>query len=118
MDKMKSLIFKLGVLLLLFTITSCSSDEPKTYNVRVLAEVDSDVPGLISGIPAQGYGYGVYFTRKLETSYVSEPFYHTIGVSCKDPHALITLKIWVDGKLVVNELGNYEVGSGQFLRPK
>lgn len=115
---MKALIFKLGMLLLLFTVSSCSSDEPKTYNVRVLAEVDSDVPGLISGIPAQGHDYGVYFTRKLETSYVSEPFYHTIGVSCKDPHALITLKIWVDGKLVVNELGNYKVGSGQFLRPK
>lgn len=100
------LIFFLGLLL----CQACSKDDTNLNIIRVKVEANSDEPVRIYGIKGSGET-GVVIKKNYETTfelgnddYLYDGF--SIEARCKDDNTLITIKVWVNGKLKSNVSGN------------
>lgn len=100
---MKHLLKIVGLILMAITISCSDEDAPKIYKVTVEVTISTDDDAYISGIGVPG---GVYFQRYLKRSFTVEGRNRDVTIECDNPKALISLKVWVDKKLVKDEIGN------------
>ena len=108
-------IFKLICLSLLFVCCSCSSDEPSEYTVTVEVSASSDNDAVwIHGI-GEHNGQGVYFQRYIKKTFVTQYASAQIIIRCDDPKILLTVKIWVNNKLVKDIVGNSYIDTGNYI---
>lgn len=101
------LIFVLGLLL----CHACSKDNPNLNIIRVQIETDSDEPVRIYGIKGSGEA-GVVIKKNYDKTFELENDGFSIEARCKDGNTLITIKVWVNGKLKSNVSGNKYLTSG------
>lgn len=97
------LVIKIFLLGLLSFIVSCSSEEPDEYKVLVEVSASTDDDIWIEGI---GQVEGVYFQKYFKRTFYVEGRNHTIRIRCKNSKALITIRVWVNNKLVKDMIGN------------
>lgn len=104
----------LFVLLLLGLLIchSCSKDGLNQRLVRVKIETNSDEPVRIYGIKDSGEN-GIVIKRNFESAFKAEKEFFSIEARCKDENTLITIKVWVNGKLKKNVSGNKFLTSGE-----
>lgn len=107
-------IAKICCLILLIIFGGCSKEEP-VYTVKVVAQVSDGAYARISGIKESSQN-GVKFTDKLEKAFTTDYIYGAITMYCDDRKALLSLKVWVNGKLVVDEIGNSRINSGSYIQ--
>lgn len=100
---MKHVLKIVGLILLAITISCSDEDAPKIYKVTVEATISTDDDAYISGIGVQD---GVYFQKYLKRSFTVDSKNRNITIECDNPKALISLKVWVDKKLVTDRIGN------------
>ena len=109
------MIFKLICLSLLMVCVSCSSDEPGEYTVTVEVSASStDAVVWIHGI-GEYNGQGKYFQEYIKRTFVTQFGYAQVLIRCEDPKILLTVKIWVDNKLVKDIIGNSYIDTGNYL---
>lgn len=99
------------VFLCLFMCQACSKDTPNLNTVRVQVETNSDEPVRIYGTK-DGGETGVVIKNSYDKTFESEGDGFSIDARCKDGNTLITIKVWVNGKLKKNVSGNKFVTSG------
>lgn len=95
------MIFLLGILL----CNACSKDNSDLNIIHVKVEANSDEPIRIYGVKDSGET-GIVIKRTYETRYKSKYRDFSINAICKDGNTLITIKVWVNGKLKKNISGN------------
>lgn len=105
------LIFFLGLLL-----CQACKDNSNSNIIRVQIETNSDEPVRIYGIKNSGET-GLVIKKNYETTFeLGNDDYSYDGVSidarCKDGNTLITIKVWVNGKLRSNVSGNKYLTTG------
>lgn len=106
------LIFFLGLLL----CSACSKEDSDLNIIHVKIETNSDEPVRIYGIKNSGES-GVVIKKHYETTFElgKDDFSYnglSIEARCKDGNTLITIKVWVNGKLKSNVSGNKYLTSG------
>ena len=99
------------ILLGLFICQACSKDTPSPSTVRVQIEANSDEPVRIYGIK-DGGETGIVIKRSYGKTFKLEGDGFSIDARCKDENTLITIKVWVNGKLKRNVSGNKYLSSG------
>lgn len=99
------------VFLCLFMCQACSKDTPNSNTVRVQVETNSDEPVRIYGTK-DGGETGVVIKNNYDKTFELEGEGFGIDARCKDGNTLITIKVWVNGKLKKNVSGNKFVTSG------
>ena len=109
------MIFKLICLSFLMVCVSCSSDEPGEYRVTVEVSASStDTVVWIHGIREYN-GQGMYFQEYIKRTFVTQFGYAQVLIRCEDLKILLTVKIWVDNKLVKDIIGNSYIDTGNYL---
>ena len=100
----------LNIFLGLLLCQACSKDDTNLNIICVKVETNSDEPVRIYGIKGSGES-GVVIKKNYETTfelgnddYLYDGF--SIEARCKDGNTLITIKVWVNGKLKSNVSGN------------
>lgn len=101
------LIFVLGLLL----CHACSKDNPNLNIIRVQVETNSDEPVRIYGIKDSGET-GVVIKKNYDNTFELENEGFSIEARCKNDNTLITIKVWVNGKLKSNVSGNKYLTTG------
>lgn len=101
------LIFVLGLLL----CHACSKDNPNLNIIRVQVETNSDEPVRIYGIKDSGE-IGVVIKKNYDNTFELENEGFSIEARCKDDNTLITIKVWVNGKIMSNVSGNKYLTTG------
>ncbi len=111
----RTLFAYIVIFLVLLTCNACSNDSPNNI-IRVQVEANTDEPVRIYGIKGSGET-GVVIKKNYETTfelgnddYLYDGF--SIDARCKDGNTLITIKVWVNGKLKSNVSGNKYLTSG------
>lgn len=99
------------ILLGLFICQACSKDTPSPSTVRVQIEANSDEPVRIYGIKDSGET-GVVIKKNYDNTFKSDKRSFSIDARCEDDNTLITIKVWVNGKLKKNVSGNKYLTSG------
>lgn len=94
---------KIACLLFLIFTASCSSDDPDEYKVTVEVSVSTDDDVWIQGI---GESHGIYFQKYFKHTFYVQDRNHTIQLRCENPEALIKLRLWVNGRLEKEKMGN------------
>ena len=94
---------RIALFFLLIFAASCSSDNPDEYKVTVEVSVSTDDDVWIEGI---GESHGIYFQNYLKHTFHVQYRNHTIRLSCKNPNALMNLRVWVNGRLEKEKIGN------------
>lgn len=89
---------------------SCSSDEPEYHKVTVEATVSNGATAWIKGV-GEDDSRGVCFQNQIKGSYETKDLYQ-VQMTCDDPKALLTVKIWIDKKLTDNIIGNSYINTG------
>lgn len=95
----------------LFICHACSKDTPNLNIIRVQVETNSDEPVRIYGTK-DGGETGVVIKKNYEKTFELGNDGFSIEARCKDGNTLITIKVWVNGKLKSNVSGNKYVTSG------
>lgn len=95
---------------------ACSKDNPDLNIIHVQIEANSDEPVRIYGIKNSGET-GVVIKKNYDTTFElgkDELLYDgfSIEARCKDGNTLITIKVWVNGKLKSNVSGNKYLTTG------
>lgn len=115
MQRSKNVFKQLPVFVLLLLglliCHSCSKDGLNQRLVRVKVEVNSDEPVKLYGIKDSGEN-GIVIKRNFESAFKAEKEFFSIEARCKDENTLITIKVWVNGKLKKNVSGNKFLTSG------
>lgn len=102
------LIMLLGLLI----CQSCSKNTLPASTIRVQIEANSDAPVRIYGIEGSGER-GLVVKKNYISTFKSEAATFSIDARCKDEKTLITIKVWVNGKLKKNVSGNKYLTSGE-----
>lgn len=89
----------------LFICHACTKDTPNLNMVRVQVEANSDEPVRIYGIKDSGES-GVVIKKNYDNTFEIENEGFSIDARCKDENTLITIKVWINGKLRINISGN------------
>lgn len=108
------LFIKLICISLLFIFYSCSSEEPNEYQVTIEVKVSSDATVWIHGI-GENNGQGVNFQRYMKRTFAAKSGYDQIIIRCDDSEALLSVKIWVNQKLVKDTIGNSYIDIRNYL---
>lgn len=95
----------------LFICHACTKDTPNLNMVRVQVEANSDEPVRIYGIKDSGES-GVVIKKNYDNTFEIENDGFSIDARCKDENTLITIKVWINGKLRINISGNKYLTSG------
>ena len=104
-------------LILLFSLLlchACSKDEPNLNIIRVQIEANSDEPIRVYGIKDSGET-GIVIKRYFEKTYETESKVFSIEAICEDENTLITIKLWVNGKLKINRSRNKYLTTGRIV---
>lgn len=109
--KLKKLpVFTLS-LLCLFVCFACSKDTPTLNDVRVHVEANTNEPVRIYGIKDSPES-GLVIRNSYDKSFKAENEGLSIEARCNDGNTLITIKVWVNGKLKADVSGNKYLTSG------
>ncbi len=97
-SKIRNLIVRLGFLFLPILVMCSCEDEPEPqYEIRVLAECDSQKPVCIYGLE-KSY---ILFTHELDYT-VNHIFdygiIYDIAAYCEDPQGTMKITVWVNGE--------------------
>ncbi|WP_302788225.1 hypothetical protein [Phocaeicola coprophilus] len=103
----------------LFMCQACSKDTPNLNTIRVQVETNSDEPVRIYGLKGGGET-GIVIKKNYEETFElgNDDYLHdgfSIETRCKDGNTLITIKVWVNGKLKSNVSGNKYITTGYIL---
>ena len=98
-------------LLCLFICCACSKDSPNLNQVRVQVVANTDEPVRIYGIGGSPEA-GIVIRESFDSTFKAEYDGISIDARCKDENTLITIKVWVNGKLYANVSGNKYLTSG------
>ncbi len=104
-------------LILLFSLLlchACSKDDSNSNIIRVQIEANSDEPIRVYGIKDSG-GTGLVIKRNFDKTYETESKVISIEAICEDENTLITIKVWVNGKLKINRSRNKYLPTGAIL---
>lgn len=93
---------------------ACSKDDSNLNIIRVQIEANSDEPIRVYGIKGSGET-GVVIKRNFDKTYETESKVFSIDARCKDENTLITIKVWINGKLKINRSGNKYITTGDIL---
>ena len=109
---MKKILFVLLLFITMaFSYSSCSKetdlDEQKH---RVEVRVKGDKEGVKIRMDSY-FGTPMYFTESFEGEFITDAYCLSFDVFCDEPYVLLTLEIYVDGKLKVKRYGNRMVKS-------
>lgn len=111
----KHISMKINVLIILvsclFMCNACSKDPLGMNIVHIQIKSNSDEPIRVYGTN-DGGETGVVIKRNYESTFKSDSDGISIDVRCKDENTLITIKVWVNGKLKSNVSGNKYLSSG------
>lgn len=111
MKTLKNLPVFITLLLCFLTCHACSKDSPNLNLVRVKIETNSNEPVRIYGTK-DGGELGIVIKRNYDSTFQSEYDGISINARCKDENTLITIKVWVNGKLKSQVSGNKYLTSG------
>lgn len=101
---MKKLLFMFFVFFNLIVVPSCHDDDEKEYKIKY--EVISNT----AGAPIYVYNWGITVKDYWCKEEVSDRSYsHGLKAQCDDPDVLITLNLYVNGKLQASREGNGRV---------
>ncbi|WP_278520211.1 hypothetical protein [Leyella stercorea] len=104
-------------LILLFSLLlchACSKDDSNLNTIRVQIEANSDEPIRVYGIKDSGET-GLVIKRYFEKTYETESKIISIEANCEDENTLMTIKVWVNGKLKIDRSRNKYLPSGDIL---
>lgn len=104
-------------LILLFSLLlchACSKDDSNLNIIRVQIEANSDEPIRVYGIKDSGET-GIVIKRYFEKTYETESKVFSIDARCEDENTLITIKVWINGKLKIDKFGNKYLTTGDIL---
>lgn len=104
-------------LILLFCLLlchACSKDDSNLNIIRVQIEANSDEPIRVYGVKESGET-GIVIKRYYEKTFETESKVFSIYARCKDENTLITIKVWINGKLKINRSGNKYITTGDIL---
>lgn len=104
-------------LILLFSLllcNACSKDDSNLNIIRVQIEANSDEPIRVYGIKDSGET-GIVIKRNFDKTYETESKAFSIDARCKDENTLITIKVWINGKLKIDRFGNKYLTTGDIL---
>lgn len=104
-------------LILLFCLLlchACSKDDSNLNIIRVQIEANSDEPIRVYGVKESGET-GIVINRYYEKTFETESKVFSIDARCKDENTLITIKVWINGKLKINRSGNKYITTGDIL---
>lgn len=104
-------------LILLFCLLlchACSKDDSNLNIIRVQIEANSDEPIRVYGVKESGET-GIVIKRYYEKTFETESKVFSIDARCKDENTLITIKVWINGKLKINRSGNKYITTGDIL---
>lgn len=104
-------------LILLFSLLlchACSKDDSNLNSIRVQIEANSDEPIRVYGIKDSGET-GIVIKRNFEKAYETESKVFSIDARCEDENTLITIKVWVNGKLKIDRSRNKYITTGDIL---
>lgn len=104
-------------LILLFCLLlchACSKDDSNLNIIRVQIEANSDEPIRVYGVKESGE-IGIVIKRYYEKTFETESKVFSIDARCKDENTLITIKVWINGKLKINRSGNKYITTGDIL---
>lgn len=104
-------------LILLFSLllcNACSKDDSNLNIIRVQIEANSDEPIRVYGIKDSGET-GIVIKRNFDKTYETESKAFSIDARCKDENTLITIKVWINGKLKIDKFGNKYLTTGDIL---
>ncbi len=107
-------LLKLICISILFFCNACSSDEPVGYTVTVEVTSSTDDDIWIQGI-GELDGRGVYFQKYIKRTFTTQYGKLNLEVRCDNPKVLITVKIWVNKKLVKDIIGNSYINTGNYI---
>ena len=82
--------------------------------IRVQIEANSDEPIRVYGIKDSGET-GIVIKRYFEKTYETESKVFSIDARCEDENTLITIKVWINGKLKIDKFGNKYLTTGDIL---
>lgn len=103
--KIKYLAFLFCLVILPNIFYSCSKED-STALIRVQIEGNTDEPIRCYGVNEESQN-GLVIRGFFETSYtVKKPCAVQVRTRCNDPNTLITIKIWVNGKMKNDVKGN------------
>ncbi len=108
------LMLAVSLLSLQSLCSSCSSDEPSEYKVTVEVTASPTTPVWIQGI-GELDGQGVYFQDYIKRTFVCKYGTDQIIVRCDDSKVLLTVKIWVNKKLVKDVVGNSYINITHYI---
>lgn len=104
-------------LILLFCLLlchACSKDDSNLNIIRVQIEANSDEPIRVYGVKESGETE-IVIKRYYEKTFETESKVFSIDARCKDENTLITIKVWINGKLKINRSGNKYITTGDIL---
>lgn len=104
-------------LILLFCLLlchACSKDDSNLNIIRVQIEANSDEPIRVYGVKESGET-GIVIKRYYEKTFETVSKVFSIDARCKDENTLITIKVWINGKLKINRSGNKYITTGDIL---
>lgn len=107
-------LLRLVCVAILFFCYGCSSDEPAEYTVTVEVTASADDDIWIHGV-GELDGLGVYFQNYLKRTFTAQYGNNDLEVRCENPKVLITVKIWVNKKLVKDIIGNSYIHTGNYI---
>lgn len=101
---------KFIISLIVLVCSSCSSDEPDSWRVRVVMNKSNDLPIRVYGV-GETNSSGIVFTNPFDINFTATKKKHTIAIRPQDYSTYIMIKVWVNGRLVVekNRFGSFEI---------
>lgn len=93
--------------IMMLGLTSCSDDDKGGGEnvVRVEMKCASDKPVALHGIGEKDHD-GIKATYKYDKTFKTDDAQIAVSAKCDDSHALISLRVWINDKLV-QEISNY-----------
>lgn len=108
---MKQLLFIMAFVSAM-TLGGCSDKKETVSNVRFTIEANTDQPVRIYS-PTDKSETGTVIRKSYESSFKTGPTVFGIEARCDDETTLITIRVWVNGKLKREVSGNKYLTTGE-----